>query len=469
MESVLGFGVYAVSFIVLITILVFVHEMGHYLVARWAGVRVEVFSIGFGPELMGWNDSKGTRWKISSIPLGGYVKFFGDAGAASQGDTEVLDGLTPDEREVSFHHKKLHQRAAIVAAGPFANFAYAIVILAIVFVAFGQRFTPPEIGRVLAGSTGMEAGFAAGDVVLAVDGETVRRFEELDQAIFLNPGRELQFLVRRNGEELVIAATPEEIDGTERQSIARKFGDLGLRPSNPAVVGRTQPGSPAEAAGFLSGDQILSVDGEEVYNFEQLQRVVGASEGRPLNMLVRRGQDDIVLTLSARSRTVTTADGEERQRWLIGIFGAARDPSRLSPGEALAEAVWVSYDMLVRTLEYVGEMIVGDRGTEDLGGPLRIAQASGQAAQIGFEQFVFLSVVISLNLGLVNLFPIPLLDGGHLLMYGFEAIRGRPLTERMQEYAFRFGLALVLTFTVFATWNDLVNLRVVEFLTGLFS
>ena len=468
MDSLLNLVLYPISFIILITILVFVHEMGHYLVARWAGVRVEVFSIGFGPEITGWTDRVGTRWKISALPLGGYVKFFGDAGASSQADGELLDTLSEQERAVSFHHKSLGKRAAVVAAGPLANFAYALVVLMGMFLLFGQRFTPPEIGRVLPESAGYEAGFMTGDVVLSVDGDSVRRFEELDQAIFLNPGREMQFRVRRGEEVLQIAATPAAIDG-EAQSIARVYGDLGLRPSNLAVVGSTQPDSPAQEAGFLPGDRILSVDGNEIYSFEQLQRFVGASGGKPLRVEVVRDGTVLTLTVSARADVRTGADGVEQTRWLVGIYGARREPIRLGPIDSLYEAAWVSYDMVARTLEYLGQMIVGDRGTEDLGGPLRIAQASGQAAQIGVEQFVFLSVVISLNLGLVNLFPIPLLDGGHLLMYGLEAIRGRPLTERMQEYAFRLGLALVLTFAVFATWNDLANFGLFEALTRLFS
>ena len=469
MESLVEVGLYPLSFIVLITVLVFVHEMGHYLIARWVGIRVEVFSIGFGPELTGWTDKVGTRWKISAVPLGGYVKFFGDAGAASQGDSERLGSLTEQEQAFSFHHKSVLQRTAVVAAGPMANFVYALIVLMGMFLLHGQRFTPPEIGRVLPESAGLAAGFLPGDVVLAVDGSSIRRFEELDQEIFLNPGRELHFRIRRGERTLEIAATPKEIDGSEAQSIARVYGDLGLRPSNLAIVGSTQPDSPADEAGFLPGDMIQTVDGVEVYSFEELQRIVGASGGRPMQIQVMRDGGLLTLSVAARLSVTTSADGVRNERWLMGIYGARREPIPLSPGEALYESAWVSYDMIARTLQYVGQMIVGDRGTEDLGGPLGIARASGQAAQVGLEQFVFLSVVISLNLGLVNLFPIPLLDGGHLLMYGLEAIRGRPLTERMQEYAFRIGLAVVLTFAVFATWNDLANFGLFEALTGLFS
>lgn len=469
MESIVDFGLYALSFIVLITVLVFVHEMGHYAIARWAGVRIEVFSIGFGPEITGWTDRHGTRWKISSIPLGGYVKFFGDAGAASQADVDRLEQLSAQEQSVSFHHKSLGQRVAIVAAGPIANFIYAFIILAALFLAFGQRYTPPEIGRVMPGSAGEAAGFQAGDIVLAVDGDEVRRFEELDQQIFVNPGRPLEFRIRRGVDELTLAAIPRVMDGGEISSLTKQYGDLGLRPYNPARVGQVQDDSPAWQAGFQPGDLIVSIDGVDVANFRQLQEVVTNSEGRPLQIEVQRGDAIAPLTVSARPTEIEDEDGTAQTRWLIGIVGAPREPIRLGPAEAMSEAVRVSYTMVAQTLEYLGQMIVGDRGTEDLGGPLRIAQASGQAAQLGFEQFVFLSVVISLNLGLINLFPIPLLDGGHLVMYALEGLRGKPLTERMQEYAFRFGLALVLTFTVFATWNDLANFGLFDLLTRLFS
>jgi regulator of sigma E protease len=469
MESILGFFGYVVPFLVVLTVLVFVHELGHYLVARWNGVRVEVFSIGFGPELIGWHDKHRTRWKIAAIPFGGYVKFFGDESAASDADTDALAAMDEAQRGYSFHHKTLAQRAAIVVAGPMANFIYAIVVLAVLFMVFGQRFTPPEIGRVIADSAGEQAGFRAGDVVLAVDGDDIDRFEELQQAIVMNPERPLSFKVRRGGDVLTIDAVPRGVERDDIDGIKRPFGELGLIPSNPAVVGTVYPQSPAEGAGFRRGDRIIAMDGRIVDNFETLQDIVAASQGRMLAVEVERAGETLTLRVAPR-KDVLRADGKVvAERWLIGIQRDAREPIRLGPGASLWAAVTTSYDMIGQTLEYVGQMISGSRGTEDLGGPLRIAHASGQAAQVGIEQLIFLSVLLSLNLGLINLFPIPVLDGGHLMLYGLEAIRGRPLTERMQEYAFRFGLVFVLSLTVFATWNDLVNLRVVEFITGLFS
>jgi len=469
MDLLIGPLTYIVPFLIVLTVLVFVHEMGHYLVARWNDVRVEVFSIGFGPELFGWFDKHGTRWKISAIPFGGYVKFFGDESAASTPDGERVSSMSSEEQRVSFHHKSLGQRAAIVAAGPMANFAYAIVVLAALFMTFGQRLTPPEVGRVLPDSVGEAAGFRAGDIVLAVDGDEITRFEELSQAVLLNPGKPMAFLVRRDGRELEIAATPAEVEREDIEGINRRLGDLGVYPANPAIIGAVFPDTPASAAGFQAHDRILTVGGQPLENFEHLQDIVAASNGRQLTVVVLRDGVEVELFVSPRRDVRVDDAGNTAERWLIGIQRAGRAPVRLGPVEAVREATWSSYDMLVKTFEYLGQMIVGERGTEDLGGPLRIAHVSGQAAQIGIEQVIFLSVLLSLNLGMINLFPVPILDGGHLLLYAIEAVRGRPLTERVQDFAFRIGLALVLTLTVFATWNDLVNLRVVDFIADLFS
>jgi regulator of sigma E protease len=230
------------------------------------------------------------------------------------------------------------------------------------------------------------------------------------------------------------------------------------------------PGGPAEAAGFQAGDLIVAVDGRPIDNFEQLQDLVANSDGRPLTVEALRDGKRVSLQVAAsRQEIAGSPSGEPAVRWLIGVQRAPRPLLRLDPASAAWEATTTSINLIDRTLEYLGEMIVGSRGTEELGGPLRIAQVSGQAARIGLEQLVLLSALLSLNLGFFNLLPIPILDGGHLLMYGIEGLRGRPLTERMQEYAFRVGLAVILSLTVFATWNDLVHLRVVEFFANLFS
>lgn len=371
-----GIG-YIFWFLVVLTVLVFVHELGHYLVARWNGVRVEVFSIGFGPELFGWTDRATTRWKISAIPLGGYVKMFGDADPASMPSADVRD-MTAEEREVAFHHKRLRQRAAVVAAGPIANFVFAIVALAGLFATLGQPFTPPQVGTV-------------------------------------------------------------------------------------------QVGSAAQAAGIEPGDIIASIDGTAIQRFEDVQRIVRLDPGHALSIVLHRGDKDVTVAVTPKLSEVTDRFGNKHEYGLLGIIGQGVQYVRYNPLTAVARAAGETGDIVVGTLQAVWQMIIGARSTDELGGPLRIAQMSGEVAQYGVSAILSFMAVLSINLGLINLFPIPVLDGGHLLFYAAEALRGRPLGQRAQEYGFRFGLALVLTLMVFATWNDLVHLRVVEFLKALIT
>ena len=367
---------YIVPFLLILTVLVFVHEFGHYLIARWNGVRVEVFSIGFGSELFGWWDSAGTRWKFSSIPLGGYVKMFGDADARSGLPAAGLARLAQAEREVSFHYKRLGQRAAIVAAGPAANFVFAIVVLTVLFMTFGQPYTPPEIGQVQPGSAAEQGGMKPGDVMLSIDGRHIARFEDVQQAVRLNPGTPMAIVVRRDGREIELHITPSRTELTDRFGNHYEIGLLGI----------------------------------------------------------------------ARS----------------GMEYVKRDPFT-----AVLQAGTETWDLSVGTLKAMWQMIIGTRAVDELGGPLRIAQMSGEVAQGGAVAVLWFMAVLSINLGLINLFPVPILDGGHLLFYAAEAVRGKPLGHRAQEYGFRIGLALVLTLMVFATWNDLVHLRIVEFVKGL--
>ena len=367
---------YIIPFLLILTVLVFVHEFGHYLIARWNGVRVEVFSIGFGSELFGWWDGAGTRWKFSTIPLGGYVKMFGDSDASSGLPVAGLARLAPAERDVSFHYKRLGQRAAIVAAGPAANFVFAIVVLAVLFMTFGQPFTPAEVGQVQPGSAAEQGGIRPGDVMLSIDGRSIARFEDVQQAVRLSPGVPMTIVVRRDGQEVELHVTPSRTEMTDRFGNSYEIGLLG----------------------------------------------------------VARG----------------------------GMEYVKRDPPT-----AVLQAGAETWDLSVATLKAMWQIVIGTRAMDELGGPLRIAQMSGEVAQGGVVAVLWFMAVLSINLGLINLFPVPVLDGGHLLFYAAEAVRGKPLGQRAQEYGFRIGLALVLTLMVFATWNDLVHLRIVEFVKGL--
>jgi regulator of sigma E protease len=373
-----NFWNYIGTFLIVLTVLVFVHELGHYLVARWNGIRVEIFSIGFGRELFGWTDKSGTRWKISLLPLGGYVKFYGDAGVASN-PGEVLRHMTPAERTVSFHHKSLGARAAVVAAGPIANFILAILLLAALFASVGQRFTPAEISEVREGMPAASAGFRPGDRIISINGSTIERFEELQQIVEMSPGRQLVITVRRAGEDLDLTVTPRADEVTDVFGTVRMIGRLG----------------------------VTRIGGVE---FKQHS---------PLSALWTACREVVTLT--------------------------------------------------ALTMHALGEMVIGARPPDDLSGPIGIANISGNVAERGFVEIVVFTAFLSLNLGLVNLFPIPVLDGGHLLFYAFEWLRGRPPGERAQEYGFRVGLAVLLAIFVFATWQDLKRLAVFKFVSGLFS
>ncbi|GAB6053494.1 RIP metalloprotease RseP [Magnetospira thiophila] len=375
MEFVGSVPYYVFVFVFVLSVLVFVHELGHYLIARWAGVRIEVFSIGFGPELRGWNDKHGTRWRVCALPLGGYVKMFGENGDTTTGEDGEERPMTEAEKSGSFQHKPLGKRAAVVAAGPFANFAFTIVVLAGLFWAVGQPYPMAAVGTVQENSAAAEAGFESGDRVLSIAGTPVRWFDDLKSIVEKNPGIALDFSVRRGDQILTLTAVPKSRD----------------------VAG--------EAKGFLG----VSPDPEQI------------------------------------------------------------ETETYGPLEAIAAGFDKSWTMTKQILGYLGELITGDRGSEELGGPLMIAKMSGDVAQGGLSNLVFFMAALSLNLGLINLFPIPMLDGGHLVFYAIEAIRGRPMGERAQEYGFRFGLVLVLALMVFATWNDLVNLKIVQFFTDLVS
>jgi regulator of sigma E protease len=367
-DAVLG---YLLPFLFVLTVVVFVHELGHFLVARWCGVAVKTFSIGFGPEIAGFNDRHGTRWRLSWIPLGGYVKFIDDDNAASAGQ-KSLDELSPEERARSFQSKPLAARAAVVAAGPIANFILAIVIFTAIFALFGERITAAKV-----------------DIV--------------------------------------------------------------------------NPGSAAERAGFLPGDRVVSIDGKTIESFGEMQRIVGTSPDQPLHFVVDRNGQTVELTATPERKEITDHFGNVIRLGLLGIQRSASPEDwtlkRHDPLTAFGMALKESYFVISRSLGYLYDVVTGREAADQLGGPIRIAQVSGQVASAGFVALLNLAAIISVSIGLLNLFPIPMLDGGHLLFYGIEAIRGRPLSESTQEIGFRIGLAFVLMLMIFATWNDLIHLK----------
>ena len=358
---------YIIPFLIVLTLVVFVHEMGHYLVGRWCGIRVLTFSVGFGPELAGFTDRHGTRWKLSAIPLGGYVKFFGDENVASAPDNAGYAAMSETERRRSFQGASLWRRAATVAAGPLANFILAIVIFTAVFTIYGRPVADPIVAEVQPGSAAEAAGIQPGDLFVSIDGNPIETFDDVRRYVSSRPEVEITVTMLRGGAEETFTLVPA------REEIEDNFG-------NRIEVGL-----------------IGVVTDQDAGNF----------------------------------RTVD-----------MGVVEAA--------GEAVGETTYI----VTRTFGYIRNIIVGQESADQLGGPIRVAQVSGQMATLGALALIQLAAVLSVSIGLLNLMPVPMLDGGHLVFYAIEAVRGRPLGENAQEIAFRIGLGMVLMLMIFATWND---------------
>ncbi len=458
MDMFANFGVALFWFLVLLTPLVFVHELGHFLVARWNGVRVDVFSIGFGPELFGWNDKTGTRWKVCAVPLGGYIKMFGEHALESADEAEQPREMTAEEKKVSFDRKRLSQRAWIVFAGPAANYIFAIIVMAGSFMVLGQRFTPPEIGTVAENSAAAVAGLRSGDKVVSIDGSGVSRFEEILSKVAMRPGETLTLEVDRDGSIVTLPVTTDTVEVMMIDKTMQKIGDLGIRYPMPALITNVMEGSGAAEAGLMAGDLIVEVDGMAVDHFEDLQKFVAKSPDIPLSLAVLREGRRLVLTATPKRKEVELVDGGTTVIGLLGVqVDAVTEIVKLGPVDAAVSATGWAYDLTAGSLMAIGQMVTGKRDSNQMGGPIMIAQVSSEAAKRGIVWFMEFMAMISVSLGLINLFPIPVLDGGHLMFYGIEAVRGRPLGERAQEYSFRIGLALVLSLMIFVTVNDLLH------------
>lgn len=357
-------------FLFVLSIVIFFHELGHFIVGKLCGVKVDAFSLGFGPELFAFNDRSGTRWRLGLLPLGGYVKFHGDANGASMSDADTVAAMPADERAVTFAAQKVWKRAAIVAAGPIANFVLAVVIFTGIFYVHGRGILVPQIDKVAADSAAAAAGFAPGDTILAINGKRIDSFEDMQRVVQTSSDRALAFLVDRKGTQTTLVATPR------RREIKTPFG-------------RTFTG---------------------------------------------------VLGVEANASAAN---------WHIQHYGII-DSVRLAGGE--------TWFIVEQTGAYVGGLFTGHESTEQLSGPIRIAEVSGQMAKIGFAALLNLVAVLSISIGILNLVPIPLLDGGHLFYYAIEAVRGRALNDRVQQLGFKIGLTLVAGLMILATYNDILRL-----------
>ncbi len=431
------------AFVVALSIIVAVHEYGHYIVGRWSGIHAEVFSLGFGPVLWARSDKRGTRWQVAALPFGGYVKFAGDADAASGKDGAAISAMSASARRRTMHGAPLWARAATVAAGPAFNFALALLIFAGLFMVRGVATDTPVVGT-LKPLPALSDSLRPGDAILSIGGIATPDNDAFYAAVESLPASSVvAYSVRRGEAE------------TEVQ------GPFPFPPLAEAV----QPGSPADDAGLMAGDVVLSVDGAAIHAFRELREKVAASDGKPVTLAIWRPGPDagaaptaFDVTLTPRRMDIPTAAGGFETRWLIGLSGGlVYVPELRHPGplEALGDAGWQTWDIVRTSLSGLYHMITGAISSCNLSGPIGIAETSGAAASMGLMSFVWFIAVLSTAVGLMNLFPIPVLDGGHLVFHAYEAITRRPPPDRALRLMMGVGLALLLALMAFALTNDI--------------
>ena len=447
------------TFIVVIGILILVHELGHFLVARWTGVGVERFSIGFGPVLARWRGPE-TEYCLSAIPMGGYVKMVGEENPLEGGGAPVYDPAK------AFALKPLWARFLIVFAGPGMNLVLAIVVFSIVLATIGRPVWPAVIGRVADDGPAIAAGLRTGDAIAAVDGRPVSYWEDLDHAIAGSAGRALQLTVSRASDQRTIAVTPRRT--TTRDPIfkeAREIWDLGAGPQLTPQIGSFIPGSAAERAGLRAGDLILEVGGQPVFTPEEITQAIQKRAGQPFEMTVQRGETRLRLTVTAVSVKEKNPTGGEVEVWRIGVNIVTKvvryEP--YGPLTAATEGVVKTWDMSVLTAKGLWKLAKLELSISNLGGPIQIATEGERQRREGLPSLAVFTAFISVNLAVLNLLPVPMLDGGHLLFFVIEGVLGRPLSLKKREAAQQLGLVLLLLLMVFAIYNDLVRIDAFKF------
>ncbi|MGH1369072.1 MAG: RIP metalloprotease RseP [Maritimibacter sp.] len=430
----IGFTIAA--FVVAIMVIVSIHEYGHYIIGRWTGIKADVFSIGMGPKLFSKVDKHGTRWQVAALPIGGYVKFRGDADASSgKADASAMEGLTPEERRATMHGAPLWARALTVLAGPVFNFILSAIIFSVFYFSGGVATDPLSVAKVKA-VPGLEQSFEPGDVLLSINGQPVPLLEAFaSYAADLPDQATVDYVIERDGQEQTITT---------------------LHPY-PPFVSSVSPQSAAYAAGLQEFDLITAIDGVSIATFEDLRDAVTAGEGAPMTLTLNRAGDMMDVTLTPKQMDLPLPEGGFETRYLIGIGGTLIfEPATVSPG--IGEAIWGGISqvgfVIKSSVSGLYHMVVGNISSCNLSGPIGIAETAGAAASGGIDNFIWLIAVLSTAIGFLNLFPIPVLDGGHLVFHAYEALSGKPPSDGALRILMTIGLVLVISLMVFGLTND---------------
>ncbi|HZQ00582.1 MAG TPA: RIP metalloprotease RseP [Reyranella sp.] len=454
MHSIVSlFTTYLPYFVLVLTLLVFVHEFGHYWVGRRFGIHAEVFSIGFGPELLGWTDRNGTRWKIAAVPLGGYVKFLGDNDASSA--TPSDQRLSDEQKRRAFFTQPLHARAAVVLGGPAANLIFAFILLTGVFYVAGEPYSPSIVAVEINGPAA-KAGLRTGDEILRLAGQRIDRYEDIQDAQFLYWARPMAVEYRRGDQVLHSEIQPTYCERTDKFGNTMRYGDLGMDQLVRPVVGGFVAHSPAQAAGLKVGDVLRFIDGKPVEYFSHIPELIGDRAGQPVKIQYDRMGNRLETTVVPEADQVADCTGKMHTIGRLRIKPANvtefRSHDIFGAMGAGVRHVWGMTTMFYTSM---AQIVTATRPVDELGGPIRIAKAAGEASYSGWVGILNLVIALSVVLGVFNLLPVPMLDGGHLAMYVYEAVRGRPLGLKAQEFGLKVGFALVIGMALIATFNDI--------------
>lgn len=468
METLLNIVYYIVPFLVLLGILVFVHEFGHFIIARWLGVTVTDFSIGFGKELWSRKDKHGTKWKISAIPLGGYCQFLGDGDASSSTSADVSK-LSKGAQKGAFQLQKPWKKLAIVAAGPLFNYLFAILIFIGLFYNFGRMVFPSVVGGLVENGAAAEAGIEIGDVIKRVNGNATNDFNQISSEVMLADKDEITVDIER---PLTITLKAETLDWQPQgyaEAVHGKFLGLESEPAEIdkngkilpvlAIVGEVYAGSAAAKAGIVKKDKIISINGQAIDTFDEVKNFVAAHIDEELTIVLHRPMS---LKVVLRETDYKPENGEKIKRRMLGVISAQEvtfAETDMSAGAAIKAGFKEAYDLTANTLRAVGQMITGQRGGKEVGGIIRIAEMSGDISKKGgLISFIYFMALLSVNLGLINLLPIPVLDGGNFIIFFIEMLTGRDLNTKVKDFIFKLGIIIILAIMVLATWNDVVHL-----------